>query len=57
MSDGDDRVRRKGRANGSLRTPVNDEGDVIPRHISVETPSESSSEGGHKEEVKTRSGH
>ena len=53
MSDGDDRVRRKGRTNGSVRTPVEDAGDVIPGHISVETPREGSSKG-HKEEVKTR---
>ena len=54
MSDGDDRVRRKGRTNGSVRTPVDDAGDVIPRHISVDTPREGCSNG-HKEEVKTRS--
>ena len=50
MSDGDDRLRRKGRTNGSVRTPVEDAGDVIPRNISVETPGEGSSKG-QKEEV------
>ena len=43
MSDGDDRLRRKVRTNGSVRTPVVDAGDVIPRHSSVETPREGSS--------------